>query len=418
MSARIRSLYFVPMVMALAMPLHAASWVVSPSKGQFADIASALSASRPGDTVIVRTGNYTLRAPLRLDKANVRLTGVAGERVLITADNKLAAAVIIVADGVALSDLMIQGGFYGIKIDVDGAASTRNVSISNCQIGSTGADCIKSFNADALRIEACRIGPSGLKQKDNAEGIDAIGSLGITIRNCLIEDISTNGIYLKGGTRDGVIEKCLIRRCGSGGILLGQDTDEEFMREGRKNEAIHCVARNNIIIDTSSAGMGTYSGKDVQFVNNTLLDVARDSQAGFWVVTNGREVPAENVLFQNNILVVAGDRPAMFIKDAVGLPKSQSNVFLSRRGPVRFVREMSADGSQNHQWTLAQWQQATGQDTQSIEDDPRLDARQYHPVPGSPAIGTGEVIQGIQDDYFGHRRPSPGWDIGAVAAGK
>jgi Right handed beta helix region len=383
----------------------------------FQSISDAVEAAGPGDTIVVHGGTYTLGSTLWLSKAGLHLTGVSGERALIVGDEKVNALITIVADGVTLQELTLQGGFYGIKVDVDTAKSTRNVSIRNCEIGSTAADCLKLFNADNLLIESCHIGPSGWQQKENAEGIDAVGSLKITIRGCLIEDIATNGVYLKGGTRDGVVERCLVRRCGNGGILLGQDTDPEFMRNGVRNEAIHCVARNNIVVDTRTAGLGAYSAKDVAFENNTLIDVAKEGQAALWVVTNGREVPSENVRFINNIVVVGGDRPALFAKDAAGFPISDHNLFEAKKGRVRFVREVSSDDSLTRQWTFAEWKQVTGQDAHSQEAAPRLDLRMYRPDAGSPASSGGAKVDGFAEDYFGRRRSETGWGIGAVMAG-
>jgi hypothetical protein len=326
--------------------------------------------------------------------------------------------VTILADGVVLQHLDIRGGFDGIKIDVDQSKSTRGVIVRNCQVGSSAADCFKCFNADDLLIESCKIGPSGWKQKDNAEGIDVVGSVGVTIRGCLIEDTATNGIYLKGGTREGLVEKCLLRRCGHGGILLGQDTDEEFMRDGAKNEAINCTARNNIILQTQSSGLGTYSGKNVSFDNNTLLDVARSMQAGFWVVTNGRGVPSEHVTFRNNIVVLGGEhpRPILVVKDSAGLPASDHNIFWAGKGDLRFGREISGEESLSRQWTFKEWQESAQQDRHSKAADPQLDTRIYRPAAQSPAIAAGAVVLGLEEDYFGKKRDRQHWDAGAVAA--
>ena len=363
--------------------------------------------------MVIGQGTYLLNRPLQLDKPNLKVIGVTGERVILVGREDLPAVVIIQGSGVLLQDLAIQGGFYGIKIDMEANKPTRGVTIRNCHIGSTGADCIKSYAADNLLVEYCQIGPSGGRQADNAEGIDVVASVGVIIRGCIIEETSTNGVYLKGGTRDGIVERCLVRRTGHGRILLGQDTDLEYMRDHAANEAINCIARNNIVVDTQTAGLGTYSGKNISFVNNTLVNVARSGQAALWVVTNGRGVPAEHVIFKNNIVVLGSDRPLLFIKDADGLPDSDYNLFHAA-GPVKIVREVSVDASFNRKWTLAQWQQAAGVDKHSKEADPRLDSRKYRPLENSPALGAGTPIAGVEDDYGGARRAQSGiWDIGA-----
>lgn len=410
--------------MAATASVLGATWHVSPSAGgqgngspaaPFSTVAAAVEAAGAGDTIIVRQGHYLQTQPITISKPGIKLMGISGERALLVADEQASAVLIIVADNVVVQDLVLQGGNYGLKIDVQDEAATHGVAIRNCSIGSTSADCIKSFNADALTIENCQIGPSGLRQKDNAEGIDVNGSKGVTVRNCMIRDVATNGIYFKGGTRDGVIERCFIANTGHSGLLLGQDTDLEFMRDHVVNEAIHCTARNNIIVNASAAGMGTYSGRQITFVNNTLIDVAGTMQAGVWIVTNGRHVPAEEVTIRNNIIVVGSDRPAMFLLDTA-LPDSDFNVFFARKGAVRFVREMNEEASLNRQWTLEQWKESAGKDVHSRLGDPKLEKVYFRPLQGSPAIGAADTKGPVPDDYFGRRRGEASADAGAVIA--
>jgi hypothetical protein len=125
-------------------------------------------------------------------------------------------------------------------------------------------------------------------------------------------------------------------------------------------------------------------------------------------------VPAEEVVFRNNIVVLGGDRPAVFVKDAAGLPASDHNLFYTTRGELRFVREMSQEESLNRQWTFGQWRESAGQDTHSTTADPKLDSRQYRPEADSPVTRTGIPIPGLTEDYFGKKRSGSSWTIGAV----
>src|SRR5262249_17388253 len=187
-------------------------------------------------------------------------------------DPRVTSVVVIAANQVSLIGLEIQGGsYYGVKVDAEQGHSTTGVSVRSCRIHGTGRDCIKTFNADQLLIHDCEIGPSGLRDSSNAEGIDSVGSVGATIRHCWIHDTATNGLYLKGGARDGIVEQCRVENiAGYAGIVLGEDTDTDFMREGACYEAINCVARNNIVVNTGAAGLATYSGSNIRFENNTL----------------------------------------------------------------------------------------------------------------------------------------------------
>lgn len=381
----------------------------------FGNIAAAVEAAQPGDTILVREGRYIVDGPITIATPGVRLMGVSDERPTLIADEKTPAVLIITAGGVLVQDLVIRGGFYGVKLDVgEDERPTRGITIRNCAIGATAADCMKIFNADNLTIEMCQIGPSGALQIDNAEGIDIIGSVGVTIRSCVVEDTATNGIYLKGGTRNGIVERCLIRRTGHGGIILGQDTDEEFMRDRATNEAIKCVAKNNIIVSAQTAGLATYSGREIGFYNNTLVDVAKTGQAGIWIVTNSREIPSEKVAIRNNIVAVNSGQPVLFFKDT-GMPDSNNNVFSSGAGEPRFVREVSSDESLGKQWTFTEWQKSARRDAASVAKEPKLDEHHYRPLEGSPAIGAGEVLKDVADDYFGQVRNGK-CDVGAVMA--
>ena len=401
-------------VAAIAASSSADVLIVSPDgSGRFTDISTAIEAANEGDTIVVAAGRYHLTDALRLDKRALKIAGVAGQRPVLMAPADKPAVVHILADGVQLQDLILQGGFYGVKIEPEDDTPVRGVTIRNCTISSTAADAVKSYRADDLKIEYCQIGPTGLQQHDNAEGIDIIASVKVLIRGCVIEQTATNGIYFKGGTRDGVVERCLVRHTGHGGILLGQDTDPEYMRDQARFEAINCTAQNNIIVDTQTAGLGTYSGQNISFVNNTLLDTAKSGQASIWIVTNEREVPAEKVVLRNNIIGGSGKRPAIFIKDAAGLPDSDHNLFWGPKD-VRIVREITADASLNRDWSLQQWREATGMDRHSRIAEPGVDTLRFRPALSSAAIGAGQQVKGMTDDYYGKTRSQ--WDIGAVAA--
>lgn len=387
------------------------------SNKPIASPARALELAAPGDTIMLAAGRYHIDRFLWVDKPKVTIRSRPGERAAIvagTSENSPPSVIIIVADDVTIEDLEIAGGsYYGIKIDVDRNSSTRGVTIRRCHIHHTGRDSIKAFNADGLLIEDCQIGPSGARDPSNAEGIDVIGSIGVTIRRSKIIGAATNGIYLKGGTRDGLIESCWIERTGHAGILLGQDTDPEYMRDGARHEAINCSARNNIIIGTGAAGAGTYSGLNVRFENNTLYDVAQKLQAAFWVVTNTRDVPSERVSFKNNIVVVLSDRPMIFVQDLADQLACDSNIYYSAKNRYEFRCEVRARG-QFRSWSFAEWRLNMKADGRSEAADPLLEPASYRPLPGSPAIDRGQHIPEVRFDYSGTARPQgAAFDIGA-----
>lgn len=387
-----------------------------------ADPASALRRAAPGDTVVLRAGRYDLAKPLRITEDGITLAGAPGEAALLAAPTSdeadVAHVVVITASRVTLSNLEIRGGsYYGVKIDVGEAGKpARSVTLRDCRIGGTGRDCVKTFNADDLLIEDCDIGPSGVRDASNAEGIDSIGSHGVTIRRNHVHDTATNGIYLKGGATDGLVEACRIENVAhAAGILLGQDTDAEFMRDGAQYEAIRCTARNNIVVNTGGAGLGTYSGDNISFQNNTLYNVARESSAGIWVGINRRNIAARAIDMKNNIVVTSGERPFVYLLKAQGPVDSDYNLFstLGKAGHFRIERNGKVSTL-----TLSAWQQSTGGDKHSKNSAPRLDAANlFRPLSGSPAVSGGIELPGLTSDFRGKpRHKGKRFDIGATVA--
>ncbi|HYP25082.1 MAG TPA: PKD domain-containing protein, partial [Blastocatellia bacterium] len=266
-------------------------------------------------------------------------------------------------------------------------------------------------------IEDCEVSNTGVRA-DNAEGIDSIGSVGLMIRRSYIHDTRTTGIYLKGGARDGIVERCRVVNAGHSGILLGQDTDEEFMRDGTQFEAINCLARSNLIVNTTGAGIGSYSGNNVRFENNTVIDAARVNQGGFYVVMNSRDVPARQVTFKNNILVMSSSRPMVFTVSMAGPLVCDSNLYFKQGGgSYRFSRETSTTFDM---WeSLSAWQNAMNVDRNSLSADPQVQpANMYAPAASSPAIDRGESISEVPSDFAGVSRPQGrAHDIGAHERG-
>jgi hypothetical protein len=359
------------------------------------------------------------------------------------------------SEDITLSNLDIQGGaYYGIKLEgyVDDShqdpnqwiySKTKDVIIRNCTIHHTGADCIKSTYSDNLLIENCDIGHSGQVDNTNAEGIDIIGSRTVNIKDCYVHDTATCGIYLKGGTIDGVVERCYLENigitpyigdAGRAGILLGQDTDKELILDQvGLFEAENCVAKNNVVAHARGAGLGTYSGKNIEFLNNTLYDVASMVNAGFYISLHhygnrcnpNDPLPAfsRQITFKNNIVVIlSGNQPmatSLYLADQLD---SANNIwFRATGGSATFNREYGNCQAQSGM-TLSQWQDAMDADSGSVVGDPQLDINNMYRPSGSLAINTGLQLLGsdpltaddVLTDYSLITRPQgSAYDIGA-----
>jgi hypothetical protein len=381
----------------------------------------AMNLAQPDDTISFREGEYPQRNFIHVNKPGLTLRSFPKEHAVISAGNAETdptAVIIVTADRVSLVGLEVRGGgYYGIKIDVDdNKTSTNDVVVRNCRVLDSGRDCVKIFNADRFLIEGCDIGPSGKRDPSNAEGIDCVGSKGITVRNCHVHDTATNGIYLKGGATDGIVENCFVENTGDfAGILLGQDTDLGFMRDGVDQEAIDCIARNNIIVHCGAAGIGTYSGSGIRFENNTMIDVAGKSQAAVWIVTNGRNVPARDVTVKNNIIQMNSGRPFVMVHELAGSLDCDFNVYYNASGKNEFWRETGGNHGKFDSWAFDRWQKEMLADHNSALADPLLDKDQaYRPRAGSPVVDRGDTIEEVKKDCVGTSRPQGhGYDIGA-----
>jgi PKD repeat protein len=414
--------FLLPLIAALTETgAHANTIYVSPTgsdsnHGTFSQpVASpqrALALAQYGDWIYLRAGRYNVTRMVWIDKDNLTISSYPGESAAIVGSindsSNLSRVINIAANNVSLIGIEIQGGYeYCLKLEINSGTLIRN-----CRIYGSGRDCVKMFNADNATIEGTEIGPSGLRDPSNAEGVDSVGSRGTIIRGCFFHDIATNGLYLKGGAADCIVERNRIERTGSAGILLGQDTDLEFMRDGTQYEAINCVARNNIVVKAEGAGLGTCSGNNIRFENNTLMDVARTYHAGFYVATNSRDVRSRQVLFKNNIVVVTGTRPMAYIIKLSDALTSDSNIWYKPSGSYEFRQESATNYDS---WpSLSAWQSGMNVDKKSLVIDPLLDSASFKLLPSSPAIDRGEAIAEVTNDYLGIARPQGlGYDIGA-----
>ncbi|MBK8723674.1 MAG: right-handed parallel beta-helix repeat-containing protein [Saprospiraceae bacterium] len=156
--------------------------------------------------------------------------------------------------GIGVYQLIKEVGVSGISIK------------KGCKIHDTGRDCIKiTPGCNDIQIIDCEIYNSGVGPENlpvnggpNAEGIDNVNGARMIVRNCYFHDISTNGLYAKGGSKGSIIENNLIRNVGDAGIGIGFYTDGEWfdpVSNPKYYESIQTIVRNNFIINSGGAGL-------------------------------------------------------------------------------------------------------------------------------------------------------------------
>lgn len=396
--------------------------------GRALEVAQASSSI---DTIYLRSGRYTITRTLSVTKPGLTIATNIGDptKAAIVAGTKLngpQSVIAVYASNVTIENLEIQGGaYYGIKLDDANGAQTDQNILGN-YIHHTGRDGIKAQRADRVVIENNEIGPTGVRDASNAEGIDMIGSIGATIRGNYIHDITTNGLYVKGGTTGAVVERNLVVNTGYAGILLGSETDLAFIRNFNGNygdsdhtndggyEALNSIARNNIVVNTAMAGLGTIAGHKVTFVNNTLVNVARTNQGAFRAAPNQHGTVPDAIVFKNNVVILdpASTRPLVYLYKSCAIT-SNHNIWFSDGGPSEVV--LDSTPCANGTYAFNAWPQKGDKDTLSAVDL-RLDATDlYRPLTGSPVIDAGEDLSTlVDDDYLGTERPvGAAYDVGA-----
>ncbi len=246
----------------------------------YATVQKAVSVAVAGDVVHLRAGTYG--GNITVNKPNLTIRSYAGERAVISSsatNSSVQQTIWFTATRGKLLDLELVGGYYyAVKFE------TGSAVVKGCKIHDSGRDCIKIVpGADDVTIQQCEIYNSGQRDPSNAEGIDNVNADRMLVQDCYIHDIATYGLYPKGGAIGCVIERCLVTNCGSGGIMLGGYTDDEFFDPVQNPgwyENIDGTVRNCIVVNTQGGGVALYAALRPRVYNNTLVNVAASSHAG------------------------------------------------------------------------------------------------------------------------------------------
>ncbi len=432
--------------------LMAATWYVAPNGNDsnpgslgspFKTLPAAIDAASPGDVIELRNGNYASNE-IRIGKSNLTIRSYPGEWAVITAPTNIEDVASCIwynepeVTGGTLERLEIVGGYYyGVSFETnwDWGKPTRkgvsNITLRNCKIHDTGRDCIKIKPAcNGIQILGCELYNSGVGPSNsvanggpNAEGIDNVNGDGMVVRNCYIHNISTSGVYAKGGVKDCFIEENLIYGVQEGGILLGFYTDAEFFDQDGTNPAFYecqySLARNNIVYNTGGAGIGFFAARNCSAYNNTVVTGSGQfhaplyfSPGDIWIDDNTTLTPpCFNVQAYNNIFVDqsgTGDEDyTVQIREGAltGTNEINRNIYHKTSGPAKFD-----DGVSWPALSFAQWKSQMGFDANSQEANPLID-NNLHLQAGSPAIDAGQNSPAARDYDTHPRSGTP--DIGA-----
>lgn len=401
-----------------------------------------------GDTIILREGEYPEPVRIRIPNITIRSHtgewGVISQPISIDGDAGTHPVMFDVdSDGSKLQRVEVRGGFYGVFLqtrfgwgDPDTLGAT-NITIEDCRIHDTGRDCIKvTPQSDGLVVRRTEIWNSGMGYPEgtppddkNAEGIDAVNADDILIQDCYIHDTATTGVYLKGGSTGGVIERTRVERTGGLGIALGFDTSLEFFDTETNPghyENIRGTVANCIVRDTRYAGIALYASRDARVINNTIIDTAVAGHAPLyfgiplqdWDPSGGRPANLNPTLLNNLVFQsTPGDCVAIrhFYDDELGTVDGlegavhmDHNLYAAAGGSCTFTdgREGGIDGA-----SLEAWRAHIDAEASSRTEDPLLTS-DGHIQAGSAAIDAAQTDGAPSTDIDCEPR-SGAVDIGA-----
>jgi len=390
----------------------------------YATPRKAVQMAAAGDSVVVRGGTYS-GAYVEIQVDNLTLKSYPGEwaHISMPTSGTTSVTVWIYNTGAKLERLEISGGSpYCIHI----VPNCNGAELTDCKIHGSDWIGIKVSQPDNVKLRRCEIYNTG-SVTAGGMGIDCVNGDNILIQDCHFHDCNGTGIYLKGGLRNAIVERNLVRNVQGDGILLGESTGVAFMDTVGNpdlHEAIDGVVRNNMIVNASASGLVTYGSLRCKFYNNTIYNCATGAGgAGLRLIKGAHagypDTPIKEAEFRNNIVVVGqAARPFVQVTDSShnGTVSFNHNRYfnLGTANGVFWDELVAATAAYN--LSLAAWQTRTGFDANSTTGDPALNVTTLHLNAGSPCIGAGQTLTGFSDDYDANTRAAP-WDIGADQSG-
>ena len=306
-----------------------------------------------------------------------------------------------------IEGLEIEGNGAGGSEDYVVKIDTPWVKLVGNNMWGSSADIVKLVHtANDVEILNNEIHHPRAKPGANAQGVDITGASRTRVAHNYVHDIPSIGMYAKGNARNTVFEQNRVENVWSHGIMLGQSTDADRLRDG-KYETYDGIIRNNIIMNTGWSCFATASSSNVRIYNNSCYKTGGELH-GAVLLSNESEVhqAGTRIDIRNNIIHVDGNRPAIKVSNnALTDPATltvDNNIYWSHLGEdaVRFTwrdRNMENVG-------FSTWRKS-GQDKNSRVADPQFsDLSTLKIKPTSPAASAGASLELVGIDYGGASR--------------
>ena len=202
------------------------------------ELSRALKAIKPGTTLLLKPGSYAggiqLRNVVGEDKQPIVIQGIDPTHPPVFAGGKQAIH-LSNCSHVTLRHMTVKGfPTNGINIDDGGSFETpaHHIVIEDLTIVDTGPsgnhDALKMSGVDHFEVRKCRIEGWG------GSGIDMVGCHYGVVEDCTFVGRAgfsqSNGVQLKGGTADVLVQCCFFKHVGHRSINVGGSTGLQFFR--------------------------------------------------------------------------------------------------------------------------------------------------------------------------------------------
>jgi nitrous oxidase accessory protein NosD len=286
-------------------------------------IASAINSASPGDRVLVHAGTYPGGGWIERQGTSTAWIQV------ISVDGPLRA----VMEGGG-ETLRVGGGsayllFDGLEVrnsgdnavHIDGRS--HHITLRNMYVHDAGpnGDVVKVNQAYDITVENSELARPGLRSGDvnpSQECLDFVDVDRAIIRDNWIHDSASMLFYVKGGSRDAIIERNVFSQQRSGAsdpmVGIGAVTDP-WLLGGEQYEAINTVFRNNILFGGKTGALAVYDAQNSYIANNLFINNDRvliEFRAG-----SGPAGGSQTVRVVNNLFVdMRGTMPTPYMRSS------------------------------------------------------------------------------------------------------
>jgi hypothetical protein len=271
-------------------------------------LEAAAARAVPGDTILFHAGVY------KGGESIARLQGKPGKPITLVG---VAKDTVIIRGGTAgwmlrnVAWLHIQRLTFeqqtanGFNVDDGGLfdSPSHHIVFTRCTFRNIQAsgnnDLLKLSGLDSFEIRDCTF----LNGAKGGSGIDMVGCHNGLITGCRFQNMGSNAVQAKGGSRFIRIERNYFNNCGERTLNLGGSTGLPFFRPQNANyEAADLQVYSNLIIGSVSA---------INYVGCTRVDVINNTiyRPGKWVLRilqenrdTSRFIRCSNNSFRNNII--------------------------------------------------------------------------------------------------------------------